>query len=599
VRAHRIDTRRTEARELREEAAELAFLRPHPDHLSNGEESEYRRPLPFLPPPPPPPPPPAANNGELSYIANYSKGLRHNRLGEVNQSDYRRLLRALYSGNPDHFEQIPLGPSGPPCPPPPPLRKRLKLTNPQAGLAFDLEGPDAQAVTMPPAPRIDSAQNSAEMGELYWMALLRDVSFIDYGTGANTDAAGLTTDAANSLTNEFTDFRGPKVEPPPPAPPFVTPDTLFRGFTPGDLAGPYVSQFLLKGTIDSVLNPLPNDGGFIRYGTLRIHQRQKTAAAGVDYLTDFDDWLCVQNGEDRRETDQFDPDRRFIRNLRDLATYVHFDALYEAYLNACFILLNMPARFDPGNPYVDSRTQEGFGTFGSPHILTLVTEVATRALKAVWFQKWFVHRRLRPEEFGGRIDVHLRGRPGVPPGTRYPMINGEILASLQAGGGLDPHFPHPVDGTYLLPQAFAEGAPTHPAYGAGHATVAGACVTILKAWFDESDVFDPRIVDAALFPAEAENRQPKVPNAAGTGLVDFPLPVPPDPPLTVGGELNKLAANISLGRNGAGVHWRSDYTESVKLGEEIAIRILQEQKPTYNEDHYFSLTKFDGTAITI
>ena len=73
----------------------------------------------------------------------------------------------------------------------------------------------------------------------------------------------------------------------------------------------------------------------------------------------------------------------------------------------------------------------------------------------------------------------------------------------------------------------------------------------------------------------------------------------PDPPLTVGGELNKLAANISLGRNGAGVHWRSDYTESVKLGEEIAIRILQEQKPTYNEDHYFSLTKFDGTAITI
>lgn len=69
--------------------------------------------------------------------------------------------------------------------------------------------------------------------------------------------------------------------------------------------------------------------------------------------------------------------------------------------------------------------------------------------------------------------------------------------------------------------------------------------------------------------------------------------------MTVGGELNKLAANIALGRNAAGVHWRGDYTESVKLGEEIAIRILQEQKLTYNEDHYFSLTKFDGTAITV
>jgi hypothetical protein len=222
VRAHRIYTRRTEARELREEAAELAFLRPHLDHLSNGEESEYRRPL---------PPPPRADNGELSYIANYSKGLRHNRFGEVNQRDYRRLLRALYSGNPDHFEQIPLGPSGPPCPPPPPLRKRLKLTNPQAGLAFDLEGPDAQAVTMPPAPRIDSAQNSAEMGELYWMALLRDVSFIDYGTGLNTDAAGLTTAAANSLTNEFTDFRGPKVGVPPNAT-TSSPRRRFSGASP-------------------------------------------------------------------------------------------------------------------------------------------------------------------------------------------------------------------------------------------------------------------------------------------------------------------------------------------------------------------------------
>jgi len=180
------------------------------------------------------------------------------------------------------------------------------------------------------------------------------------------------------------------------------------------------------------------------------------------------------------------------------------------------------------------------------------------------------------------------------------MINGEILASLQTGG-LSAHFPHPVDGTFLLPQAFVEGAPTHPAYGAGHATVAGACVTILKAWFDESDVFDPGIVNLPMtHPKIAElreNRTPKVPNAAGTALEDLtPLP---DPPLTVGGELNKLAANIALGRNAAGVHWRSDYTESVRLGEEIAIRILQEQKPTYNEDHFFSLTKFDGTAITI
>jgi hypothetical protein len=265
--------------------------------------------------------------------------------------------------------------------------------------------------------------------------------------------------------------------------------------------------------------------------------------------------------------DIVDPQRRFIRNLRDLANYVHFDALYEAYLNACIVLLGMRAPLDPGNPYLDSRNQDGFGTFGPPHVLTLVTEVATRALKAVWFQKWRVHRRLRPEEFGGRIHVHRTVSPG-----RYPMINAEIL-----GSSVIPL----VEGQFgsaLLPQVFPEGAPTHPAYGAGHATVAGACVTILKAWFDESFVLPNAFV----------------PDAAGTNLVPAGGPA-----LTVGGELNKLAANISIGRNAGGVHWRSDYTESVRLGEQIAIGILREQRLTYNESHHFSLTTFDGEAISI
>jgi len=164
-----------------------------------------------------------------------------------------------------------------------------------------------------------------------------------------------------------------------------------------------------------------------------------------------------------------------------------------------------------------------------------------------------------------------------------------------------------------------EGAPAHPAYGAGHATVAGACVTVLKAWFDESEVFDETVVPPTMFIPEVpevsltaaekalirvqireklrENRRPKEVNLLGN-LVDYAAPAT-EPKLTVGGELNKLASNIALARNAAGVHWRSDYTESIKLGEEIAIRLLQEQKLTYNEDHHFSLTKFDGTKIVI
>jgi hypothetical protein len=172
-----------------------------------------------------------------------------------------------------------------------------------------------------------------------------------------------------------------------------------------------VSQFLLKPVV---------------FGTLRFNQRQRTAQPGLDYLMDPAEWLSIQDGNQPVAQDQFDPVRRYIRTPRDLATYVHFDALYEAYLNACLILLDLRAPFDPGNPYTDSETQQGFGTFGGPHILSLVTEVASRALKAVWYQKWFVHRRLRPEAFGGLIHHHLApGTAGLPDQRRDPGHRGQ------------------------------------------------------------------------------------------------------------------------------------------------------------------------------
>jgi hypothetical protein len=509
------NNRKNEARKIRRDAAQLAFGRPHPTHQNNDEENDY------------------------PFVANHSKGLPHDDLGEVDPAAYQALLDAVASGDPAKFDAIPLAGAN-----------TRKLTNPQAGMAYDLEGPDAQAVTIAPAPRIDSAENSAEMGELYWMALLRDVNFTDFATNP------MVTEAAASLSLEFSDFKGPK----DPSTGKVTPATLFRGIYPGEVDGPYLSQFMLKD---------------IPYGSLTINQRQKTVVAGIDYMTDYNSWLAVQRGADRRRRDRLDldiegrPNFRYIRNMRDLGRYVQVDAPYEAYLNACLILLGINAPLDPGNPYKNSPNQEGFCTFGGPHILSLVTEVTTRALKAVWFQKWCVHRRLRPEAFGGRIHNHKTGAKS------YPMIDAEILNSSVLDNVFDKH------GTYLLPQAFPEGSPPHPAYGAGHATAAGACVTILKACFDESHTVP----------------YPVVPNAHGTALE--PYTGPGAGALTVGGELNKVAGNTAIGRNMAGVHWRTDYSESVKLGEAVAIGCLEEQKEAYNEDHSFTLTKFDGTTITI
>lgn len=509
-----------EGRALRRAAAERAYSGPLPDQNSNGEETSY----------------------SIPFVANYSKSLPHNEFGEVQGDAYRLLLRAVGTGNFADFERIPLG-----------IEDGQPLTNPQAGLAFDLEGPDSHGLVIPPAPRTDGPQNSAEMAELYWMALARDVKFTDF------DADPIVADAAADLSESFSDFRGPTENG------RVTPRTLFRGSTPGDLAGPYISQFLLRD---------------IPYGTLRIPQRQDTVAPGVDFVTDFEDWLRLQNGERRAFIDRDFVNTRYIQTPRDMAHYVNFDALYEAYLNACLILLALPsppiamrlgAPEDAGNPYNFSRNQVGFGTFGQPHILSLVTEVATRALKAVWFQKWFVHRRLRPEEFGGRIEVQLERDPG-----RYDgIIDSEILDSAVTKRVKEQF------GSYLLPLAFPEGCPTHPAYGSGHSTVAGACVTILKAWFDES----------------ANISDPVVPSEDGTSLV--PYEGPDRDQLTIGGELNKVAANIGIGRNLASVHWRTDHTAAARLGEAIAIGILRDQKPTTNEDVTFTLTRLDGTTIQI
>ena len=72
--------------------------------------------------------------------------------------------------------------------------------------------------------------------------------------------------------------------------------------------------------------------------------------------------------------------------------------------------------------------------------------------------------------------------------------------------------------------------------------------------------------------------------------------------MTINGELNKLASNISLGRNMAGVHYRSD--ASLDLGEEVAIAHLINKCRTYHENYNgefqgFTLQKFSGVYVRI
>jgi hypothetical protein len=511
-------SRRAQAFRVRVAAAQFEKEQPMPNQIDNGDETRYP-----------------------NKIGSFSKGLPHNDVGEVDPVAYAALLHAISSGKPADFESIPMGD--------PDSALRRKFVNPQAGLAFDLEGADSHALAIRPAPAFNSAEEAGEIVENYWMALLRDVPFSEYQTNQ-------LAHMASADLSKLSDFRGPRIDG------HVTPACLFRGLAPGDLNGPYLSQFLLL--------PAP-------FGVDYIEQRMRCPVAGIDFLADYSEWLDIQKGFPPQRSLQYDPERRYIRNGRDISQWVHIDVLYQAYFHAMMILLRpsdasdlnsngLGAYFDSGNPYASSHTQEGFGTFGAPHVAALMCEVASRALKTVWYQKWFVHRRLRPEVFAGRIHNHLSGVAHYP--FAEELFGSRSLFTL-----------HAKTGNYLLPMAFPEGSPLHPAYGAGHATVAGACVTILKAWFDESFVIPNPVVAAS----------------DGLSLVAYD-----GPSLTIGGELNKLASNIAIGRNIAGVHWRSDATESLKLGEALAISVLRDQRVTYSEPFQgFTLTKFDGTTIRI
>ena len=246
------------------------------------------------------------------------------------------------------------------------------------------------------------------------------------------------------------------------------------------------------------------------------------------------------------------------------------DVLYEAYFLAYLVLSSLNIPFNPGNPYTGSVTQSGFGTFGGPDIAGTLAEVSTRALKAVWFQKWYVHRRARPEAAGGIAQLIQTGQQAYTDVT----LGSDFLNSHALSYVWKQH------GTYLLPQAFPEGSPTHPSYPTGHGSVAGACITVLKFFFDG--------VNGTI-------NNPMMPNATGTALVPYT-----GGPLNVNGELNKLGHNITFGHGiHAGIHYRSDSDESLTLGEAVAISVLQDRAAMYNEPFSANITKFDGTIATI
>ncbi|HYM09350.1 MAG TPA: twin-arginine translocation signal domain-containing protein [Bryobacterales bacterium] len=501
-----------------------------------------------------------SDNGDMErftdFSGNYSKALLHDGLGVPNKAAVESLIHAFQTGAFADFENILVGtPGGGP---------NSKENGPQGGLAFDLEGLDSHATVIPAAPSVASAQTAAEAVEHYWGALLRDVPFTEY------PANSLVAQAVADMNNlSFLHSAGNRQYPFP-----VTAQNLFRGqFAPGDgnVQGPYISQFLLQPAF---------------LGAQPLSQQYQTffpaGGGGSDFMTAVSEYQLIQNGGDSGRTLALDPTFRFIRAGRDLAAYTHVDVLYQAYLIATLVLAAINAPPNPGNPYAGSKTEKGFGTLAVPDAVGTLTEMATRALKAAWFHKWMKDLRLRPEEYGALVQASLT--KSVPAPQAAAALHPDVLHSAVLPMIYSAH------GSYLLPQAFPEGSPTHPCYPTGHGTVGGACITAMKFFFDGSQKIRPLLT--------AAGRDVAMPSSDGLSLNSY-LGADRDS-LDINGELNKLAHNISFGHGiHAGIHFRSSTFWSILLGEQVALSVLRDRARSYNEPFTITITKFDGTTVTI
>lgn len=345
---------------------------------------------------------------------------------------------------------------------------------------------------------------------------------------------------------------------------------LFRGNWNGELIGPYISQFLL----------LPFNLGNICIDQKYIEEIEPENQCTMDYFVNMQNCGHCPDPQSKSE-------KKYIYNGNVLGSAVHNDPLYQFYYQAALIAVQnkiFPDTFDS-----DVTTQWIDG--GVPFLYAAVAEVSMGALRVAWYNKFCYNLKIRPEAFAARIELALNDKYYY---ENIPKMK-TIISNLNTGNcNLFLNYLKKKNGSYFLKQLYPEGSPVHPTRPAGHATVAGACCTVLKAILKtHKDTYEP-----LSWPLSEK----KIASCDGVNLDTY---VGEDAEyMTINGELNKLASNISLGRDWAGVHYRNDGKTGMLLGEEYAIEFLIDKFcELYSGNNGMAsgwiLEKFDGTTVRI
>ena len=522
----------------------------------------------------------------------YSKGLTGHTGGGAggplgpNPVIYQKFvdsIRLKNLANVNSFAQVSSGP----------LNYAPRLVDPYSLFDVEYEGLyRASFNTIPIAPSPLSLQTQAEMLEVYSMALTREFNLIlldpsdnryddltsvpaESGTTGYYSWAKNYLDLQISYLNTFNNT--PPLSNPLNAPVNtsgnITTSLLFRGNTTGDKQGPYVSQMFYYSVFP---------------GNLYLNQNYLVADISfniIDLSNNFNytkaQFTNLWNGGAGQSKGTFA--LRYLSTIRDLAVYINKDEVWQAFFIAATFCLDRGIN----RGFFTKSRQPGscrFINLGAVDLYALMLKAMKQAMNACWVWKW-LQLRLRPEEFAYQTQLSLTGYPfGLTAGY---LTNGILtdISNNNNGNGV------------ILPGAYSAGCPGHPAYPAGHATIAGSMTTILKAWFNCDSLVEAYVPDVSsglyggysVFSGTTLKLYKQKSSDPSGATAYFRLD----------DELDKMASNCSYSRCMAGVHYRSDADTGLQLGEDVAIAVLQQEVFKYADDVCFRFKKRDGTIIDI
>jgi membrane-associated phospholipid phosphatase len=500
--------------------------------------------------------------------------------GDLNIPQYRGVYSKGFVGH--------TGPNGIPVGPNPALYSRFieamktrnqtllnqvydsssKLVDAHCVFDIELEGKYKSSFVIPPAPSITSLTAAAEILEVYVMALLRNYNFhildpecIFYDN--------IPTEAKTYRDTLIGYLNLPGIKGHLPYQEFdsnnnITKDTLFRGIARGDLIGPYVSQFFYYETA---------------IGNLKLEQKYQCLDLSENIVPDISNskyhfgkteqyFNEIWNGG--LKSSALQTKTKYMTTILDLAMYINRDQIWEAIFVTASLFLSrgIPIGFHT------KKRSPGFARFvnlGPVDLYNLMTKATKLAMNSTWVWKWS-QLRPRPEEMAYQIHLAKTHNDST---VNFPeeLLNNPILQEIAKYN----------NGKYLMPLGYSQGSPFHPSYPGGHATIAAAMVTIMKAWFN-CDCLIPAVV----------------PDMTGDNLVMYKLKNNDDIQyLRIEDELEKIVTNCSHSRNMAGIHYRSDTEVGISIGEQAAISVLEDEVNKYSDEIAFRFRKRSGEVVTI